>query len=354
MRKLEVNVNNIKSSSITEAAEVIFNSGIVAIPTETVYGLACRADKPEAVDRLYDIKGRPQSKVFTYSVDNAEKALTGYFLILPPFGCRIIEKFWPGPLTIVYHDKGDEKIGMRVPAHKVAQEILKILDVPVYLTSANITEQKDAVSANEVEAIFSGKVDLIIDSGPAQYSQPSTVVDLTYYPFQVLREGVISEREIIEVFARKRILFVCTGNTCRSPMAEFLLKKFLAAERPYFQQRYEIISRGVHAFPGSPIAPAVGDILMNKEDINSTEFASKKLDKPMLLSSDYIFTMEEAHKDFILNIEPSVEGRIFSIKKFLPPQDENDIPDPIGASYETYEKVYSIIKKAVTELKDWL
>jgi tRNA threonylcarbamoyl adenosine modification protein (Sua5/YciO/YrdC/YwlC family) len=354
MRKVSVDVHTLDYSLIEEAADIISQGGVVALPTETVYGLAARADKEEVVDRLYRIKDRPRDRAFTFVVGSVEKALEEYFSTLPPFGYRLIEKHWPGPLTIVYYNKNGEKIGVRVPSHIVTREVLKRISFPVYLPSANISGEKEATTASEVETTFADKIDMVVDGGSCEYCRSSTVVDLTRYPFQVLREGVVAEQDIISVFARKRILFVCTGNTCRSPMAEFLLKKMLAEERPYFNERYEIISRGIYAFTGTPASPIVVDILREKEGIDARSFRARKLDRFIILSSDYIFTMEDSQENYITAIEPTVEGRLFNLKKFLPSEEENDIPDPIGAGNDVNENVYSIIKKAIAELKDWL
>ena len=352
MRKITVDTKTIDYSLIKEAADVILKGGVVALPTETVYGLAARTD---LADKLYELKQRPRDKAFSYALGSIEKALTKYFSPLPPFGYRLVEKYWPGPLTIIYYDNNGEKIGIRVPSHLVAREILRELDMPVFLPSANLSGEVESVSAKEVENAFNSKIDMIVDGGVCEHSRSSTVLDLTCNPFQVLRQGVVEETDIISVFARKRIMFVCTGNTCRSPMAEFLLKKIMEEEeKPYFQERYEVVSRGIHAFTGSPVSPNVLNVLMEQEGLNAINFTSKKLDRLDVLSADLIFTMEDVQKDYILNVEPAAEGRVFNLKKFLPADEEKDIFDPIGADIEVYEGVYATIKKALIELKDWL
>lgn len=353
MKKIVINPTNIDPLLVKEAVEVILGGGIAAVPTETVYGLAVSCGNKSSIDRLAGIKKRPAGQPFTLVVDDIEKAIER-FMIMPPFVYRLMEKFWPGPLTIVYYSFSEEKTGIRVPSHVVIREILKGLRTGVYLPSANISGGKDALSAEEVESVFNGKIDLIVDAGKALYGKPSTVIDLTLHPFKILREGVISEKEIVDVFIRKRILFVCTGNSCRSPMAHFLLEKYLAQAKPYLKGILEVISRGIATPPGLKITQNTVDILKEKENIDMGSFRPKRLDRRTVLSSDLIFTMEDAQTNYILRLEPTVEGRIFGLKKFLPHKLENDIPDPIGQEYEFYERVYAIIKKAILELKDWL
>jgi tRNA threonylcarbamoyl adenosine modification protein (Sua5/YciO/YrdC/YwlC family) len=354
MKRITIDPGDIDAAFIREIRDQILQGKIVALPTETVYGLAVRADKKEAVQRLYEIKERPPDKPFTLTVGSIHEAYSLYFSILPPFGYRLMERFWPGPLTLIYYSPEDEKVGVRVPAHRVAQEVLKGVGAPVYLPSANISGMPDATTAGEVEAALGEAVDLIVDSGPSHYARPSTVLDVTFYPFKMLRRGVVTEREIIEVFVKKRIIFVCTGNTCRSPLAEYLLKKYIALEKPYLKERCEIFSYGVGALEGSgPTSPIV-TLLSEKEGLDARSFLSQRLDRETVLSSDLIFTMEEFHAKQIIQMEPTAAPRILPLRKFLPAEFEKDIPDPIGKSAQVYEEVYSLLKLAVLELVDWL
>ncbi len=356
MQKVFIDPANINRQLVEKAARVIGEGGIAALPTETVYGLAGLAAEEEVRDRLYALKKRPKDKPFSLALGRPAEAVEKYFSVLPPFGYRLIEKFWPGPLTIIYYTgvSGEEKVGIRVPAHPVTAEILRRLNKAVYLPSANISGEKEAVSAAEVEVVFGEKVDLIVEGGECKHSRPSTLVDLTCSPFRVLREGAVSENEIAAVFMRKRILFVCTGNSCRSPLAAFILEKYLQAERVYFEQRYEISSRGIAAVSGAKMSAPAAEILTTNENLNGDNFRAQRLDRNAVLSADLIFTMEDNQREYILNFEPAAEGRVFNLKQFLPSQLAEDIPDPLGGGYPAYQKAYSLIKTAVLELRDWL
>ncbi len=354
MKKIFIDPSNVNQSLVKEAADKLSQGGIVALPTETVYGLAVQADNQDSLDKLSQLKKRPKDKPFSLALASIDEVFRNYFCVFAPFVYRIIEKFWPGPLTLIYYTKDDKKVGVRVPSHAVISQILQNLGTAVYLPSANLSGEREAVTAKEVEDVFDDKVDLIVDSGPCAFSKSSTVLDLTAKPFKVLREGVIPTVDIAKIFVRKRVVFVCTGNSCRSPMAQYLLEKYLGESKLYFYDRYEIISRGTSAFEGSKISAEVADILKDKEGIKIGDFSAKTLDRKTVLSSDLIFTMEDRQVDYILRSVPTAIGRVFNLKKFLPSDQEQDIPDPIGQSKAVYEKAYSIIKEAVVELKDWI
>jgi len=354
MKKIFIDPKDIDHSLVKQAVEIIRKGGIVALPTETVYGLGVCVGKRSAVDKLYALKKRSKEKPLSFALGSSDKAIRDYFDTLPPFGYRLMEKFWPGPLTIIYYTPSNEKIGVRIPANIITNEILNELDDAVYLPSANISGQREAMSALEVEDAFGSQLDLIVDGGKCAYSQPSTIVDLTSQPFKVLREGVVAERDIVRAFIRKRILFVCAGNSCRSPMAQFLLHKYLKEVRPYFDERYEIISRGISAPQGLKASTSVVNILKEDEDLDASGFYAQRLDRFTVLSSDLIFCMEDTQIKYILELEPKAEGKVFNLKKFLPSEAEKDIPDPVGRNLAVYREVYSIIKEAILELKDWL
>ena len=114
------------------------------------------------------------------------------------------------------------------------------------------------------------------------------------------------------------------------------------------------MSRGIIYLQDQPATPHTFEVLGKEEDINVSDHRSKKIDRYTILSSDLIFVMEEAHKEYITKIEPTAEARIFPLRKFLPPESEKDIVDPISKPYEVYEEVFFCIKTAIGELMEWL
>ncbi|MDD4955737.1 MAG: L-threonylcarbamoyladenylate synthase, partial [Candidatus Omnitrophica bacterium] len=124
MKRINIDNANVDSLIIDEAVTAILKGGIVAMPTETVYGLAVDPDNESSLKKLYEVKQRPDNFPLSLAFANKEVALGEYFSVLPPFGYRLAEKFWPGPLTIIYFDKAENKIGVRIPSDPVANRIL--------------------------------------------------------------------------------------------------------------------------------------------------------------------------------------------------------------------------------------
>lgn len=354
MKRIALSPHEKNNTCVEEVKNTILRGGVVALPAETVYGLAALPTNKHAVDKLIKIKQRDLTKPFTLHFAHVKDALNAVS-ILPPYVYRLIEQFWPGPLTIVSYAPSGEKIGVRVPDHKLLKHILDKVGEPIYLPSANRNGEKEAMSADEVESYFGESLDLIIDGGAPTFFKSSTVIDDTYHPFKIIREGVISVRDILDIYIRKRLLFVCSGNTCRSVMAEYLLKKYLQEYYPHLAARYEIISRGTAASTGARATPQAQTLLKDDEGIvGIDDHRAQQLNQQMILSSDLIFAMEDVHRDIIVGMEPVAESRIFLLKKFLPEEFEHDIVDPINTSDDVYKRVFEIIKMAAMELKDWL
>jgi L-threonylcarbamoyladenylate synthase len=181
---------------------VLERGGVVAFPTDTVYGLGALAFDAESVDRLYAIKGREHSKAIAVLIGSPED--------LPHIASdpsqaaqQLAQRFWPGPLTLVVPRSTrlpealsqSETIGIRIPDHEVARKLLAAAG-PMAVTSANLSGQANTRTAQEVLDQLEGRIHLIIDGGPTPGDTPSTVVDMTGKQPKILREGPISEAEI--------------------------------------------------------------------------------------------------------------------------------------------------------------
>ncbi len=189
-------------NAMRHAADVLRHNGLVAFPTDTVYGVGALAFKAEAVQRLYVVKGRATDKAIAVLVARTAD-LPKVAQELTPSAQRLARDFWPGPLTLVVPKHPDlpaavsalPTVGVRFPDHPVARGLLELTG-PLAVTSANRSGEPNALTAEEVLAHLSGRVDLLIDGGRAPGGIPSTVVDCTGLVPMILRQGPVSAAEI--------------------------------------------------------------------------------------------------------------------------------------------------------------
>jgi L-threonylcarbamoyladenylate synthase len=198
-------VKTIGSEWKKHAIEVLERGELVAFPTDTVYGLGADARNDQAVGKLFLAKGRSQEKAIPVLVANLEQFVDIVDRTTLP-AMRLVEKFWPGPLTIVLGQASDlagaisvyGTVGVRIPDHPIAQELIRATG-PLAVTSANRSGDPDSCTAEEIETSLGAQVQLIIDGGRTPGGQPSTVVDCTQDPPRILRVGPITEKDIRSV-----------------------------------------------------------------------------------------------------------------------------------------------------------
>jgi L-threonylcarbamoyladenylate synthase len=187
-------------ASIERAAEVLRGGGLVAFPTETVYGLGARADSAEAVRRIFLAKGRPPGNPLIVHVRSAEDAAL-LCASWPEEAERLASAFWPGPLTLIAARRPDRvaseaaaggpTVGIRVPAHPIARALLDACGLPVAAPSANQSTSISPTTADHVMKSLGGRIDMVLDGGPTGYGIESTIVDVTTNPVVILRHGAI-------------------------------------------------------------------------------------------------------------------------------------------------------------------
>ena len=189
------------------AAEIIKKGGLVAIPTETVYGLGANGLDEQAVAKIFEAKGRPQDNPLILHVDSPER-IVDYAHHIPQAAFDLAERFWPGPLTIILPAKefipkrttgGLSTVGLRCPDCAVTREIIRLAGVPVAAPSANISGKPSTTTAQHVLHDHDGKIELIVDGGPCRVGVESTIVDLPERRPRLLRPGGIGPEQLIEV-----------------------------------------------------------------------------------------------------------------------------------------------------------
>jgi len=197
----------IKNDDLSYAVEVFLRGGLVAVPTETVYGLAGNGLDADAVAKIYDVKGRPAVKPLSLLVPDLDVAAT-VCADIPESARLLAQAFWPGPLTIVLPrcdtvpdivTAGGNTIGVRCPDHPKTLEFLRLAGVPAAAPSANISDMPSPKSAEDVLAYFEGRIECVIDGGTCTLGVESTIVSLTEKPYKILRQGALREEEIRRV-----------------------------------------------------------------------------------------------------------------------------------------------------------
>jgi len=347
---------------IDESVTLLRQGGVVVLPTETVYGIAALASDESAIQRLIDIKGRRVGHALPLAIAGFEM-LNDYVPAPGVLGMRLARRCWPGPLTLVFDGTATDShlsrypipvrraimpggtVGFRVPNHPVTIEILHALGEPLALSSANRSGDSPALTAEEVLISMDDKVDLILDAGESDLKKPSTVIRVEVDTLEILREGAITS-DTIEKLTAKIILFVCTGNTCRSPMAEAICEKLLS-ERLGCQieelenEGYLVLSAGIAAGHGDGASPMAREVI-GKYGLNLDDHRSQLLTETLLRFADQIFVLARNHREAILSFWPGVDTRLQVLRL-----DGGDVADPIGGNYETYKQCAKEIENAI-------
>jgi len=338
---------------VHQAVQALTEGKLVAFPTETVYGVAASALCEDAVSRLIDLKGRKQGSPLALAVKSDAEAID-YVLDLSPLGRRLVRRCWPGPVTLVLPAEHPESllgrlpesvrqavspngsIGLRVPAHLLILDVLDLLVGPLVLSSANRKGQPDPVSAQQVVDELGDDIDMVLDDGRCQFGQSSSVVRVQENELEILRSGVV-DRASLQWLSGLMVLIVCTGNTCRSPMAEILLRKRIADklgckldELP--SRGIRIASAGIAAMVGGRPTPEAVQV-MARRGLNLSEHESQPVTDRLMRHADVILTMTRSHYEMVVRQWPEAASRV---EVFC--RNGEDVPDPIGGPVEMYNR----------------
>lgn len=192
--------------NIQLAAEILQSGGLVAFPTDTVYGVAAHSLLPRAIERLYKVKQRPYTKAIALLLSDAGD-VPRVARQVPESAWRLVEHFWPGPLTLIVPCSNDlpailtansDSVAVRMPDHPVALWVIAAAGAPLATTSANLSGGSDPITAGDVLRDLGGRIELILDGGACPGGVPSTVLDLTTTPPVIRREGPIDRNTLRE------------------------------------------------------------------------------------------------------------------------------------------------------------
>ncbi len=361
-RLIKIGTDADASSAAAEGARVLNAGGLVGFPTETVYGIAAVATDDDAMERLRETKSRPD-RPFSVHLGRREDAFR--YVDATPMRARLLmEKAWPGPLTLLLPTGGvladprlqkeglygrlcyDETIGLRCPSDEVASRLLSSVDAPVVAPSANRAGSQSPRTGDDVLNEMDGRIDLLIDAGPTRYGQDSTIVLFDADGWRMIRKGVYDERSIRRMM-RRRVLFVCSGNTCRSPLAAGLAKKLLAdrlgcrvGDLP--KHGVEISSAGLHAAEGAG-ASAEAVRVARERGADISRHRTRNATAELITGADMVFCMTEAQ---VADAERLARAGA-DIRRL---DRQADIPDPVGGGADDYRRAAGRIEQAVDKL----
>ncbi|MEI8212196.1 MAG: Sua5/YciO/YrdC/YwlC family protein [Planctomycetota bacterium] len=334
------------------AVQAIVEGHVVAVPTETCYVLVSSALHPNAVLELDKIARSHHRSPVAVVPRSADEALD----MVPKLGDasrRLIRKVWPGPL-VLQHRNADAFSSLRClskdvyeriqtsegelrlwqPAHDVLHYIARLVSGPLVCAIAP-SRHHPGQSVALIEDLVPGQSVLAIDAGPAEYGGTPTVVGLDGNRGRILSEGVI-DRERLRSLSQFVVLFVCTGNTCRSPMASAMMKKKIAEQFGHLATDGRIpivsISAGVSAYGGDPAShgalQAIRAYGTSLDDHQSTQLNSNLVEQ-----ADLILAMGQKHRNVIVSQWPETAFKVHLIAA-----DGGEISDPFGGPLEVYQK----------------
>lgn len=322
------------------------------------FGIGCRLSSKAAIDKISMLKQRKDNAGYIVLIPDIswlhENKINVPYPLIP-----ILEHYWPGNLTVVFHTSDklfedvsfNDKVAFRVPADYMLRNIIEILREPLISTSINISGVAPATTLYEIKKRYENWFDLGIIPQNTSIAEPSTIVEYIIKDekgkaippkLKCIRESAIPFYEINQNFHNPVILFVCTGNICRSPIAEYLFNHYSKENNlSYVAKSAGLLESGAQISINSMK-------LLSEKGIDSTNHSSRKINPEIINESWLILTMEEYHKNVLLKYYPDSEYKIFTLKEYI--GDNGDISDPIGNDLDYYRDIYTQIDEGIKKL----
>ena len=327
------------------AVQYLAKGELVVFPTATAYVIAGQSLSSPAMTKLRTLAKAEEPLVLC--VKGFDEALD-YLPNMPPIGHKLAKRCWPGPVILDLERPGPDtlfsqfpvevqsqicpssRIRLRAPAHEIIFQIMRLSPSPLVL----LNEQSKHQTADDIMEDFNGQVALVIDDGPSRFGDQSTIVSISDNEWSILQPGVVTETTLKRL-SSEIYMFVCTGNTCRSPMAEGLFRKLLSEklgcqEDELTDRGFIVGSAGLAAASGAPPSPE-GVTILAEQGIDIRSHESQPLTERLLDQTDHLYTMTQGHRAAILAERHDLEKTV----KLLSPEGK-DVSDPIGGGFQCY------------------
>lgn len=371
---------------VHRSVQALVEGHVIGLPSETVYGVVASALSVQAVEKLAAmVNSDGSSDIGRIALCMRSHDALGDFLAPKTrLASRLSQRCFPGPLTLISECQSQESavgrlpeqvqntlreasecsdpsaegpavsgpiggnVAFRVSNHRLLSHIHRYLSAPLIWGEFSAGPSEALTTAEQFDDHLSSlsidaSLPLLLDDGPSRYGGVGTVVRLASNSWEIVRQGVI-QRAAMNQFVKPVIAIVCTGNTCRSPMAETLLRDLLH-KRFGSEDVARVISAGVAAGRGSGASPQSVEV-MGRLGLDLTGHSSQPLDDPLMSMADLVLTMTRRHRDAILAAWPDRKDRIFTLRR-----DGGDISDPVGMPVDVYEQCADQIRD---ELEKWI
>jgi len=326
--------------------------------TGHMLGIGCRLSSQNAIDKICKLKQRTEKNGFIILLSDLQW-LYDHQIEVPSAIEMILSQYWPGNLTVIFtvRNEGFEsvsvngKVAFRVPFDNLLRHIIDYVEEPIISTSVNVSGVPSAVSLDEIEKRYLNWFDLGFLPQKTGTAEPSTIIEYIdtdehgkpVLPYlKCLRESSIPFYEIKQSFFTPTVLFVCMGNICRSPIAEYLFNHYSKGHNlPFVAKSAGLLETGAMISLNSMQ-------LLAEQGIMAQKHSSRQINRQILSGSWLILTMEEKQRDYIKSNYPESIHKVFALEEYI--GESGDIADPMGNDLDYYRDIYSQIDDAIRKL----